>query len=127
MGGMPPSLCAMSFAFLCEPFQSFQLGVSPHLAWGWKKVEGTPARKKNRRAGCGRAGGKIRRCDSLNHMKIIVDLAELTCDQVKLLSQMGEFRDDQTWEAACDPSEFQEAVNLLKRAGIEDVFVQFGS
>jgi hypothetical protein len=59
-------------------------------------------------------------------MKINVNLADLTSEQVKCLSQLGQFRDDQTREAHCDPEEFQEAVDLLKRAGIEDVFVRFG-
>jgi hypothetical protein len=36
-------------------------------------------------------------------------------------------RDDETWEAGCDPDEFHEAVDLMKRAGIEDVFVEFGA
>jgi hypothetical protein len=58
-------------------------------------------------------------------MKITVDNADLTCDQVKLLSQMGEFRDERTWEAACDPDEFQEAVEFLRKAGVDDLFVQF--
>jgi hypothetical protein len=40
-------------------FQSFLIAVSSHLAMGWKKVkELLPG--KNRRAGCGWAGGKIR-------------------------------------------------------------------
>jgi hypothetical protein len=60
-------------------------------------------------------------------MKITVNLAVLTNEQVKCLSQLGQFRDDQTWEAACDPDEFEEATDLLKRAGIEDVFEQFGN
>jgi hypothetical protein len=60
-------------------------------------------------------------------MKITVNTADLTSEQVKCLSQLGEFRDDQTWEAACEPEEFLEAVDLLKRTGIEDVFVQFGN
>jgi hypothetical protein len=60
-------------------------------------------------------------------MKITVNLADLTSEQVKCLSQLGEFRGEQKWEAACDPDEFHEAVDLLKRAGIEDVFVQFGN
>jgi hypothetical protein len=60
-------------------------------------------------------------------MRITVDLADLTGEQVKYLSQLGEFRDNHTWEAACGPEEFHEAVDLLKRAGIEDVFVQFGN
>src|SRR5262249_4462749 len=79
------------------------------------------------RAGCGRAGGKIRRCHSLYHMKITVNLADLTSEQVKFLSQLGEFRGERAWEAHCDPDEFHEAADLLKRAGIEDVFVQFGN
>jgi hypothetical protein len=59
-------------------------------------------------------------------MKITLNIAHLTSEQVKFLSQLGEFRDDQTWEAACDPDEFQEAVGLLKRAAVDDLFVQFG-
>jgi hypothetical protein len=80
-------------------------------------------------AGWGVAGpeGKFRRCHSLYCMKITVNLADLTSEQVKCLSQLGEFRDDHTWEAACDPEEFDEAIALLKRAGVEDVFVQFGN
>ena len=64
---------------------------------------------------------------TLYHMKITVNLADLTSEQVKCLSQLGEFRGERTWEAACDPDDFEEAVDLLKRAGIEDVFVQFGN
>jgi hypothetical protein len=60
-------------------------------------------------------------------MKITVNLADLTSEQVKFLSQLGQFRSERTWEAACDPDDFEEAVDLLKRAGIEDVFVQFGN
>jgi hypothetical protein len=59
-------------------------------------------------------------------MKITVNLADLSREQVKCLSQLGMFRDEHTWEAVCEPQEFEEAVDLLKRAGIEDVFVQFG-
>jgi len=59
-------------------------------------------------------------------MKITVNTANLNNEQMKFLSQLGEFRDDETWVAGCDPDEFQEALDLLKRAGIEDVFVQFG-
>jgi hypothetical protein len=69
---------------------------------------------------------KIRRCHSDKPMKIRVNTANLTSEQMKFLSQVGEFRNDQTWEASCDPDEFQEAVDSLKRAGIDDVFVQFG-
>jgi hypothetical protein len=60
-------------------------------------------------------------------MKITVNLADLTNEQVKFLSQLGQFRGERTWEAGCDPDEFHEAMDLLKRAGIEDVFVQFGN
>ena len=56
-----------------------------------------------------------------------MNLADLTSEQVKCLSQLGEFRDDQTWEAVCEPQEFEEAVDLLKRAGIEDVFMHLGN
>jgi hypothetical protein len=60
-------------------------------------------------------------------MKITVNLADLTSEQVKCLSQLGEFRGEGTWETGCDPDDFEEAVDLLKRARIEDVFVQFGN
>ena len=60
-------------------------------------------------------------------MKIAVNLADQTSEQLKYLSQLGEFRGGRTWEAACDPDEFAVAVDLLKRAGIEDAFVQFGN
>ena len=60
-------------------------------------------------------------------MRITVNTAALTSGQVKLLSQLGEFRGERTWEAACDPDELHEAVDLLKRAGVEDVLVQFGN
>ena len=60
-------------------------------------------------------------------MRITVNTTYLTSEPVKFLSQLGQFRDDQTWEAACGPEEFHEAMDLLKRAGIEDVFVRFGN
>jgi hypothetical protein len=60
-------------------------------------------------------------------MRITVNTTYLTSEQVKFLSQLGQFRGDRTWEADCDPDEFHEAVDLLKRAGIEDGFVQFGN
>ena len=50
-------------------------------------------------------------------MKITVNLADLTSEQVKCLSQLGEFRGERTWKACCDPDEFEEAVDLLKRTG----------
>ena len=60
-------------------------------------------------------------------MRITVNTTYLASEQVKCLSQLGEFRGERTWEAVCDPDELHEAVDLLKRAGIEDVFVQFGN
>jgi len=36
------------------------------------------------------------------------------------------FQGYQTWEGHCEPDEFQKAIDLLKRAGIDDVLVQFG-
>ena len=60
-------------------------------------------------------------------MKIAVNLTDQTSEQLNYLSQLGEFRGERTWEAGCDPDDFEEALDLLKRAGIEDVFVQFGN
>ena len=59
-------------------------------------------------------------------MRITVNTTYLTSEQVQSLSQLGQFRGERTWEAHCDPDDCEEAVGLLKRAGIEDVFVQFG-
>ena len=36
-------------------------------------------------------------------MRITVNSTYLTSEQVKCLSQLGEFRGERTWEAACDP------------------------
>ena len=87
------------------------------MRWGTPSIGGVGR-------GCERvlAGG----CH-LYHMKITVNLADLTSEQLKCLSQLGEFRGERTWETACGPEDFEEAVDLLKRAGIEDVFVQFGN
>ena len=84
-----------------------------------------PEKIGERAAGGGQ--GKIRRSYSLNPMKIRVNTTNLNSEQVKFLSQLGQFRGEPTWEAHCDPDEFHEAVDLLKRSGIEDVFVQFGN
>ena len=81
---------------------------------------------KNRRRTAAGPEGKFRRCHSLYHMKIAVNLADLTSEQVKCLSQLGEFKGERTWEAHCDPDEFEEAVDLLKRAGVDDWLVQVG-
>ena len=59
-------------------------------------------------------------------MKITVSTTNLTGDQVKLLSQLGAFRDERTWESTCEPQEFQEAVDLLRKAGVGNLPVQFG-
>jgi hypothetical protein len=59
-------------------------------------------------------------------MKITVNITALTSEQVKFLSQLGMFLDEETWEGGCDPEEFDEAMDWLKRAGITDVFVEFG-
>ncbi len=59
-------------------------------------------------------------------MKITVNIAALTNEQVKFLSQLGAFDGDDLWVAGCDPNEFEEAMELLKGAGIDDVFVEFG-
>ena len=60
-------------------------------------------------------------------MRITVNTTCLASEQVKGFSQLGEFRGERAWEAGCDPDEFQEALGLLRRAGIEDVLVQFGN
>jgi len=60
-------------------------------------------------------------------MKITVNTASLSSVQMKFLSQLGEFRDNgETWVSGCDPWEFDEAMDWLKRAGIEDMFIEFG-
>ena len=61
-------------------------------------------------------------------MKITVKTTTLTNEQMKFLSQLGEFRgdNDETWVGGCDADEFEEAMEWLKWAGIEDVFVEFG-
>ena len=58
-------------------------------------------------------------------MKITVNTTTLTSEQMKFLSQLGEFRDD-LWVAGCDADEFDAAMDLLKGAGISDLFVEFG-
>ena len=60
-------------------------------------------------------------------MRITVNTTCLASEQVKGFSQLGEFRGERTCEACCDPDEFEEAVDLLKWTGIDDVFVQFGN
>jgi hypothetical protein len=59
-------------------------------------------------------------------MKLNVNTGALTAEQMKFLAQLGQFRGETAWEGHCDPHEFQEAIDLLKRAGIEDVLVGWG-
>jgi hypothetical protein len=96
----------------------------PNLSDTLKKSLGTPAWKNRRRRKTGRLG-KIPALP-LYLMKITVDIAALTSEQVKFLSELGMFPDDDQWESGWDPDEFQEAMEWLKWAGIEDVFEQFG-
>jgi hypothetical protein len=107
--------------------QNNRSGVFLPLAGGEKKVAGTPALKKTGRRPPTAAGGKNQRRHADNPMRITVNTTYLSSEQIKCLLQLGEFRGEGTWEAGCDPDEFEEAVDLLKRAGIEDVFVQFGN
>ena len=58
-------------------------------------------------------------------MKITVNTTTLNCEQMKFLSQLGEFRDD-LWVAGCDADEYEEATDWLRWAGITDMFVEFG-
>lgn len=66
---------------------------------------------------------------SLICMKIRVNLATLSNEQVKFLTGLGMFLDDETWEGGCDPDEFEEAIEWLRRAGIpeKDMRVEFNS
>jgi hypothetical protein len=54
-------------------------------------------------------------------MKVIVNIAPLSDEQVKFLSQSGMFRDDQTWESHCEPEDLREVIDCLNRAGICDL------
>jgi hypothetical protein len=106
--------------------QNFPFGVFLHLCWGYEKVLRDCLEKTGRRPPTA-AGGKNQRQHSDNPMKITANTTYLTSEQVKFLSQLGQFRGKRTWEAHCDPNEFEEAVDLLKWAGIEDVFMHFGN
>jgi hypothetical protein len=95
-GGKPPSPYAMSSSFLCG--SCFKVSQSASLCtWpgAEKTLEGLLPGKNRRRAAAG-PDGEFRRCHSLYHMKITVNLADLTSEQVQCLSQLGQFRDDQT-------------------------------
>ena len=56
-----------------------------------------------------------------NDMRININLAPLTNEQLKFLSQLGMFCDDQTWESHCEPEDLRETLDLLKRSGICDL------
>ncbi len=58
-------------------------------------------------------------------MRITVNTDPLNSEQMKFLSQLGEFRDGHFWESGCDPEEFDEAGDWLKRAGIPGVIFEF--
>ena len=110
----------MSFAFLCVSCCKVSQSAS-FRTWleAGKSLEGLPEKKSP--AGLRTGRREKGPCYSLYHMKITVNLVALTSEQVKFLSQMGEFRDGRTWVAGCDPEEFQEAVDLLKQAGLDDM------
>jgi hypothetical protein len=60
-------------------------------------------------------------------MKLTVNTATLSNEQMKFLSQLGEFRGDKNerWVAGCSSEELAEAMGWLNWAGIHDVFVEF--
>jgi len=60
-------------------------------------------------------------------MKISVNITSLSSEQVKFLSQLGGFTDDQTWESDCEPAGIQEVLDLLMPAGITELCLQLGS
>src|ERR1051325_4319617 len=84
-----------------------------------KKLRGTVSEKNRRQK-------KSQPHYSAILMTITINLDTLTPEQVKFLSQLGMFQGEATWKATCEPEEFDEAVELLKRAGIDDVFVEWG-
>ena len=56
-------------------------------------------------------------------MRITINLAALTNEQVKFLSQLGMFCDDLTWESQFEQEHLQEVIDLLKNAGISELFL----
>ena len=56
-------------------------------------------------------------------MRITINLASLTNEQVKFLSQLGMFCDDLTWESEFEPEDLQEVIDLLKNAGVCDLWL----
>ena len=57
-------------------------------------------------------------------MRIKINLAPLSNEQVKFLSQLGMLCDDHTWESHCEPEDLQEIIDLLGRAGICDLHLR---
>ncbi len=56
-------------------------------------------------------------------MKITVNIAPLTNEQLKFLSQLGTLCDDETWESHCEPEDLPQAIGSLKRAAICDLLL----
>jgi len=56
-------------------------------------------------------------------MRITVNLAPLNNEQVKFLTPLGMFCDDDTWETDFEAEDLQEVIDLLKNAGICDLFL----
>lgn len=67
------------------------------------------------------AGGHMRKIRHQHAHKRM----NITGEQMKFLSQLGEFLDNEMWVAGCDWEEFEAAISLLKRAGSDGLFVQF--
>jgi hypothetical protein len=126
MGGEWPTLCVISFAFCAGRVSEFSTWRLSAPILGLEKTlrDSGPENDGGRPATA--AEGKIRSSHSLYSMKTRVNTTALTSEQVKYLTRLGEFQDDQAWVAGCDPDEFGEAMDLLNQAGIENVFVQFG-
>ena len=55
-------------------------------------------------------------------MRITINLDSITNEQLKFLSQLGMFLDDdRTWESHCESEELPKAINALKGAGINEL------
>ncbi len=57
-------------------------------------------------------------------MKITVNMAPLSSEQVKCLSQLGTFCADQIWESSCESDDLPDVIGFLKNAGICDLFLR---
>ena len=56
-------------------------------------------------------------------MRITINLATLSNEQVKFLSQLGMFCDDDLWESQFEPEDLQDVIDLMKQAGICDLLL----